>query len=389
MSGTGDGGAAPPVRPKEDPETLVLRGRPRPPVRIRRGLIVAIAGTASALLVTIAWAALEPPDLGLAAREAESREPLRGGLPEELANVPSSYGNVPRLGPPLPGDLGRPILDRRREMEGEADPAGSAAPLEADPALARAEAERERLARALEQARASSVLVRMDQSGVAGGPVPAPGVAEGRAPPDTARPDSGDTNAHLLRLASSPWTLSAGTVIPASLITGLNSDLPGIVIAQVTEHVRDSATGATILVPQGSRLIGSYASDLAFGQSRALLVWKRIVFPDASSIQLDDVPGTDRSGRSGVRDRVDVHGLRLLKGIALSTLLGVGTELQFGDEKGGLVEAVRRSAQQDSARAGEQLTSRNLDIPPTIEVRPGWPVTAILHKDLVLRPWKG
>jgi type IV secretion system protein VirB10 len=183
--------------------------------------------------------------------------------------------------------------------------------------------------------------------------------------------------------------LSAGTVIPASLITGLNSDLPGIVIAQVTEHVRDSATGATILVPQGSRLIGSYASDLAFGQSRALLVWKRIVFPDASSIQLDDVPGTDRSGRSGVRDRVDVHGLRLLKGIALSTLLGVGTELQFGDEKGGLVEAVRRSAQQDSARAGEQLTSRNLDIPPTIEVRPGWPVTAILHKDLVLRPWKG
>jgi type IV secretory pathway VirB10-like protein len=219
--------------------------------------------------------------------------------------------------------------------------------------------------------------------------VPAPTGAEGQPPPGASRPDADGTYAHSLRLAPSPWTLSAGTVIPASLITGLNSDLPGIVIAQVTEHVRDSATGATILVPQGSRLIGSYESGIAFGQSRALLAWKRIVFPDASSIQLDDVPATDRSGRSGVRDRVNFHGFRLLKGIALSTLLGVGTELQFRGRDGGLAEAVRRSAQQDSARAGEQLTSRNLDIAPTIEVRPGWPVNAILHKDLVLRPWKG
>ena len=187
----------------------------------------------------------------------------------------------------------------------------------------------------------------------------------------------------------SPWTLAAGTVIPASLITGLNSDLPGMVVAQVTENVRDTATGHAILIPQGAKLIGSYDSVVAYGQQRALLVWKRITFPDGSSIQLDNMSATDVAGYAGLEDKVDFHEWRLLKGIALSSLLGIGSELGYGGDDRNLVRALRESAQQNGARAGEQIVSRNLDVQPTLTVRPGWPVRAILHKDLILKPWRG
>jgi type IV secretion system protein VirB10 len=106
---------------------------------------------------------------------------------------------------------------------------------------------------------------------------------------DFAKAENGTLNAHALQDASSPWTLSAGTVIPASLITGLNSDLPGTVLAQVTENVVDSATGRTVLVPQGAKLVGSYDSVVAYGQRRALVVWQRILLPDGSSIELDKI----------------------------------------------------------------------------------------------------
>ena len=171
-------------------------------------------------------------------------------------------------------------------------------------------------------------------------------------------------------------------------MTGLNSDLPGIVIAQVTENVRDSATGRTVLVPQGARLIGSYDSAVAFGQRRALLVWQRIVFPDGSSVRLDNAPAADLSGYAGLEDRVDFHTWRLLKGIALSTLVGVGSELTFGSGEGDLVRAIRESTQQNAARAGDGITQRNLDVQPTLTVRPGWPLRAVIHKDLVLQPWR-
>ncbi len=186
-----------------------------------------------------------------------------------------------------------------------------------------------------------------------------------------------------------PWTLSAGTIIPASLITGLNSDLPGVVIAQVTENVRDSAAGRTILIPQGAKLIGSYDSRASYGQRRALLVWNRIVFPDGSSVGLDKMPAADAAGYSGLSDGVNSHTWQLVKGIVLSTILGVGTELSLGSSESDLVRAVRESAQQNAADAGQQLTARNLDIRPTITVRPGWPVRVIVNEDLVLQPWTG
>lgn len=401
--------AAPP--PKEDPETLVLRGSPRPVVRFRRGLIIGITGTVAAALVTVTWVALEPPSFRIASGGDQGAEPLAKAAPEALADAPASYGDVPRLGPPLPGDLGRPILEHQRSMAEEASPSTpGAAPSQADAARAAAEAERQRRVAAEEAARASGVIVQTSGRGGAGAPTPAGaergqnGGGEGAAEPPAStggspagqarrgefgRSEAGDTNPYPLRPAPSPWTLSTGTIISASLVTGLNSDLPGTIIAQVTENVRDSATGRTILVPQGARLIGSYDSTVAYGQRRALLVWQRIVFPDGSSIRLDNAPATDLSGYAGVRDRVDFHTWRLLKGIALSTLLGVGPELTFGSGEGDLVRAMRESTQQNGARAGDQITQRNLDVQPTLRVRPGWPLRAMIHKDLVLRPWRG
>jgi type IV secretion system protein TrbI len=126
---------------------------------------------------------------------------------------------------------------------------------------------------------------------------------------------------------------------------------------------------------------------VAFGQSRALLVWQRIILPDGSSIRIDNAPATDASGYAGLSDKVDFHTWRLIKGVALSTLLGVGTELTFGGNESDLIRALRESTQENASQAGQQLVTKNLAIQPTIKVRPGWPLRIIVHKDLVLRPW--
>ena len=386
--------AAAPVPPKQDPETLVLRGRPRPVIRFRRGLIIGVAATMTAVLVGLAWFALEPPSFRLA-----GEDPGAGRMPkvtaDGLGDAPATYADVPRLGPPLPGDLGRPILERQRALTNDS------------PAIAEADRQAmagQRLADQADAARTSAVLVPLaagtapscstatsvpESAGVLGVPAALPASAGQQRKLDFTRSAEGDLNPHELVGLPSPWTLSAGTMIPASLLTGLNSDLPGIVLAQVTEPVRDSATGTIVLIPQGARLIGRYDSMVAFGQSRALVVWQRILFPDGSSVRLDNVPATDASGFAGLEDRVEFHEGRLLKGIALSSLLGVGTELGLGADERELVRALRESAQTNGARAGEAIVSRNLEVQPTLTVRPGWPVRAVLHKDLVLKPWEG
>ena len=176
--------------------------------------------------------------------------------------------------------------------------------------------------------------------------------------------------------------------IPASLITGLNSDIPGMVVASVTENVRDSRTGQKVLIPQGARLIGRYDSGVGDGQKRAFVIWQRLLFPDGSSLRLDNMPASDSAGYAGLTDSVDGHGWQLIKGVVLSSLLGVGSQLSFGRE-GGLARALRESVQQNGSQAGEQIVSKGLSIQPTIKVRPGWPVRVLVSEDLVLEPWRG
>jgi len=152
--------------------------------------------------------------------------------------------------------------------------------------------------------------------------------------------------------------------------------------------VFDTVTGRILLIPQGSRLIGKYDSVVAFGQKRALLVWQRIILPDGSSIQIDNLPATDTAGYAGLQDKADFHTWQLLKGVALSTLLGIGTQISIGDDRSDLIRAIRESAQQSTSQAGQQIVMRQLNVQPTLKVRPGWPLRVIVHKDLVLsKPW--
>lgn len=160
------------------------------------------------------------------------------------------------------------------------------------------------------------------------------------------------------------------------------------VTAQITENVYDTVTGAILLIPQGSRLIGTYDSAVAFGQSRALLVWQRIILPDGASIRLDALPASDTAGYAGLEDTVDHHTWPLLKGIALATFLGVGTELALPNERD-FVRAIRESTQQNVAQAGQRVTEKHLNIQPTITIRPGWPLRVIVQRDIVLRPYRG
>jgi type IV secretion system protein VirB10 len=182
----------------------------------------------------------------------------------------------------------------------------------------------------------------------------------------------------------------AGTIVAAALVTGINSDLPGQAIATVTQSVFDTMTGQYLLVPQGSRLLGQYVSQVSFGQRRVLLAWTRLIFPDGSSITLDRLQGTDTAGYAGLEDQVDWHWKRVFAGAALSTLLGINSELAAPDRgvnSGSLIVASRQSAQDTINQVGQQLTCRNLNIRPTLSIRPGFPLRIIVNKDLILRPY--
>jgi len=400
-----DAAPAPAVAPKLDPETLAIRSRPPRAIRFRRGVIVGIVGTSSASLSIIAWLALKPVVLHQAAPQEELSQPARN-TPETLNGLPTNYGDVPRLGPPLPGDLGKPILDHQRSLGASLGGTDT----ERQQAEAAEAAERQQQLAEVKAARESGVLVQNRSAAPAAeatttpAPVATPTPAgdgtvtldpdrdpnaQGRKAAFIDRLDpQGDVNPHTLTAAPSPYTLSAGSVIAASLITGLRSDLPGLVTAQVTENVYDSATGRILLIPQGARLVGSYDSVVAFGQRRALVVWQRIMLPDGSSLRIDNVPATDPSGYAGLEDKVDFHTWQLLKGVVLSTLLGVSSELALSGQSD-LVQAIRMSTQDNVARAGDQITQRNLGVQPTITIRPGARVRLIVHRDLVLAPWHG
>lgn len=389
--------------PKVDPESLSLRANPRRVVRFRRGLLIGIAATGCVLVVAATWLALgsSPFKKLLPDRQfSVDRKPPA----DQLAALPTSYDQIkpPKLGAPLPGDLGPPVAHAERNL-GLSPTDTSFRPNPEDDA---ARAERLRLAQQIRQANEAGVFF---QTAAASAPTVPSGAAPNTAPQSTPssgltldpardpndqgrkldflshKVDEGIYNPHALQQPASPYEVMAGTIISASLISGLNSDLPGLVIAQITSNVFDF-TGRFVLIPQGSRLLGSYDSVIAFGQSRALVVWQRIIMPDGSSIQIDNLPSSDTAGYAGLEDDVDYHTWALLKGVALSTLLGVSTQLTLSGQSD-LVTAIRQSTQDSVNQVGQQITAKNLNIQPTITVRPGWPLRVIVHKDLVLKPY--
>jgi type IV secretion system protein VirB10 len=320
---------------------------------------------------------------------------------DNLAGAPKDYGQVPKLGPPLPGDLGKPILDAQRRGDVAAlPPVGGPQPLPPNPAANAAEAARQRAEQERESARGSRLFFGGGVPGGGGGGVAGlPAMADAPAPTTMSSGPKSETDrkqAFLERASdrrtvsgerfsdvASPNVLQAGSVIPAALITGIRSDLPGLVTAQVTQNVYDSPTGRILLIPQGSRLIGDYDADVAFGQSRMLLAWNRLILPDGRSIVLERQPAADPRGFAGLQDSTDYHWGGVLKAALVSTLLGVGSEVGSGGD-GDLARAIRRGTQDSVNRAGEQIVSRELNVRPTLTIRPGFPVRVLVTRDLVL-----
>lgn len=363
-------------------EEMRLRPRRPPVTRLSRRVLLGL-GTAAAIGIAGAlFAALKPQ------HQSKGTELYNTGnrsMPDGLANLPRDYTGLakPEPGPALPADLGR-------------SPAGGSAPdMLAGP-------EPQRLAQEQEAARVSRLFATTNVAKTAA--AAAPTSASPLAAP-TVRPaehaaqdgklafldgavDRRTTSPDRVQAPASKYILQAGAVIPAALITGLRSDLPGPVTAQVSEDVYDSPTGRILLIPQGARLVGQYDAQISFGQTRALLVWNRLIMPNGRSIVLERQPGADAQGYAGLEDEVDNHWGSLFKAAVLSTLLSVGSEAGISaNNNGSLAEAIQQGASQSVNQTGQRVVSRSLNVQPTITIRPGFPVRVMVTHDLVLEAY--
>jgi type IV secretion system protein VirB10 len=187
----------------------------------------------------------------------------------------------------------------------------------------------------------------------------------------------------------SAYTVLTGTVIPGVLITGIDSDLPGQIEGQISENVYDTVTGRYLLLPQGTRLIGSYDSRITYGQSRVLVVWTRLIRPDGSSMDLEGMPGVDLSGYAGATGRVDRHLGRLLTAVLLGSLIQAGTSAGTSYVDPTFTDRARQGAGQGVNEATQQLVRKELQLQPTVEVAPGSRFNVFTTRDLVIPPYAG
>ena len=413
--------------PKVDPATLALRASPRPVTRLNRRTVAALMGAVGLIVFLATMWALQPnrnkkPDTGpeLQATQQVTHADGLQTLPRDYASIPK----VPQLGPPA-GEFGRPVL-REEQAAGIASEAGVDQPdFRPNSEVDANRVEKLRQQDEAEAAAKAQVFFQTGQHGrdavnsadsaPASRPLPesdlpsSPSASPSVGAPLPPRDDVVDQNQQdhkqsfinrtsdpkiyssaALQTPRSPYQIMAGTIIPAALVTGINSDLPGEIIATVTQNVYDTVTGRYLLLPQGSRLLGQYDSQVTYGQRRVLLVWTRILMPDGSSMVLERLPGVDMAGYSGVEDGVNWHWGQIFVGAVLTTLLGVNAQLVAANtntNSGSIVIATRQSAQDSVNQVGQQITRKNLSIQPTLTARPGLPVNVIVNKDIVLRPY--
>ncbi len=391
MSDEPESTRAPEIKP---PDLRLRPERPRVTRLSRRALLVLACVSAFAIAGALFYA-LQTRKGADGNRELYStgnRQTADG-----LAGLPRDYTGMPRpappLGPALPGDLGRPILnaqiqnlapqgmnseEQREQQENEAARVSRLFaqtgelpnnPIQALNAAAAAPASASAQTPAVDSGSAQNMQDR--KLAFVNGPVEKKTVSSDR-----------------LADPASAYVVQAGSVIPAALITGIRSDLPGEITAQVTEPVFDSPSGNYLLIPQGARLIGQYDSSVAFGQSRLLLVWTRLIMPNGTSIVLERLPGADAGGYAGLEDEVDNHWLMLFEAAALSTLLSVGAEAGTSNSENNLAQAIREGASNSVSQVGQRIVERQLNIQPTLTIRPGFPVRIMINRDLVLQPYK-
>ncbi|MGE3537364.1 MAG: TrbI/VirB10 family protein [Candidatus Tectimicrobiota bacterium] len=418
-----NGQAPPSPAPKQPWEPLALRARPAPVTRLNRKVIGVLLALGLGLVAFALSTGLKTPHAP--AGPAEAAMPGQPTPPEALGRMPASYGDIPRpvvaqaatpppaAPPPVPPSTPPPAPVGVRQPP----PAPPSGPTPAE--LAAAEAQR-KAREAAEKARLSEIFFPSSsrsvpppqaperlQAALAGTPpahqgAKSPDIVEKYFAPQAEKREflrqagkEGKTVLpHAVQEPVSPYEVKAGTLIPAVLLTGINADLPGQLLAQVREPVYDTVTGQSLLIPQGTRILGVYDSAVVTGQHRVLVVWSRLMFPNGTSLSLDGMPGVDLAGYAGFKDTVNHHYGPLIGAVALSSLLSLGTRLPFGsvDDSRLLPTLGQDYADQVGSninRAGQQIVGRQLQQPPTIEIRPGFAVNVFVNADLVLRPYEG
>jgi type IV secretion system protein VirB10 len=388
-----------PAQGGEAVAALRLRSERPPVMRLSRKVLTGLVGAGAVVVAgALIWALYQgnrKAGSGTELYNTETKVTPDGlsALPQDYSGLPQNnpQSGMPQLGAPLPGDIGRPAVNPQPGI---------------------VDLEQQRIAQETEAARTSRLFAttgtREPAPGAAAG---APGADQKTAPGGQAEAAPLDPGALLnmqdrklafvngttdrktispdrLENPASRYVIQAGSVIPAALTTGLRSDLPGQVTAQVTENVYDSPSGSYLLIPQGSKLVGTYDSQVSFGQNRLLLVWTRLILPNGRSIVLERQPGADPEGYTGPEDEVDQHWGRLAMAAALSTVMGIGTELGSNANDSSIASALRQGSSNSLSQTGQQITQRNLNIQPTLTVRPGFPVRVIVNRDLVLAPYQ-
>ena len=402
-------------------DDLAIRARPRPVKRFsKKALLIGAGGLALTLSAALAFA-LQPVSYDDAPRTElynVTHKPMAEGLEQLPATYDEVKPTVPVLGPPLPGDLGRaymasgaqpvePTLDNpfRYERGQSAPRATISRPQRVQPVQhpiqTLPDIDPQDVARSSglffevgnSQAKPTTTST---QPAFGNGLMPDPLLAGldpallrqvglGTQPVSVSPQPSLGSDREIQEL-SSPYTIMAGTLIPATLVTGINSDLPGQVIGQVTENVHDTVSGRFLLIPQGSKLIGTYDARQSYGDKRAFVTWSRLIFPNGNSVNLANMASVDAGGYAGLRDDVDNHTGSIVKAGILSSVLGVGTELAT-DNDDRIVRALQDSGQSTVNIAGQRMVDRSLNVEPTITIRPGWRFSVMVSEDLILKPY--
>jgi type IV secretion system protein VirB10 len=381
----------------DDPRLRIERPRSR---TLRRGpALIAVASVGLVVAIALVVALAGPSEETGAARNARPESPPQTAnaveLPDVLKESPTYKDQSPSNAQYTPDPLAR-----------------SASPVGAQPVGAADQVRQEELARA----RGASVFAGTDDPPGAAPPTTLPRSEGAREATPNGAPAATDPNrapdpnlqerkndflaragvsdAEYLEKAvtppRSPFEVKAGTVIPTVLISGINSDLPGQVVAQVRENVYDTVTGNYLLIPQGSRLLAAYDSMVAWGQERVLVCWNRVIRPDGTSIALGCMPGVDLAGYAGFADEVDNHWWRIVSGAVFSSLLAATAQRSQGDVTGfqpTFPQVWASNAAGQINQTGQQLTQKNLQIQPTITVRPGFSVNVLVTKDIVIDPY--
>jgi len=399
-----------------DPQLLIQRPRAR---RMRKGKLIALlAGLAAMGTVGVMAAELGPssdsdtasasqlpkftaavvPDDILKKPEQPNRRPEPpiepAAAPSPPSAAPAPVGPAARTTPAPPEDTGPYSKAARKRARAEAYWRAREAPIAVELGIGHGStATPPAPARALPPSTASTS--PLDHAAHAGGPQ-----ALGLDDPNMqARKNdfvhlSGDDDGYLharLSTPRSPYEVKAGTIIPISLLTAINSDLPGVIIAQVRESVYDTVSAEYLLIPQGSRLLAQYDSMIAWGQQRVLLCWNRLLLPNGKAIPLQCMPGADLAGAAGVTDEVDDHWWSIIKGAAVASLLSAATTAAAGNTTGfnpTIPQQWARGAASEIGSVGSQVTQRNIRVQPTITVRAGWSMNVIVTRDMVLEPYE-